>query len=78
MMRRLYGMAAAVAMAILAVSGCESKSDQTPRPVRECTEPGQRCKLGGGALGVCVAAQYESADPDRSPEGEGFVCMSQH
>lgn len=47
-------------------------------PVVTCTKAGQRCKLSGNKLGICTVAEFKSEDPAKSPEGPGFVCLSQH
>ncbi|MFW5967516.1 MAG: hypothetical protein ACOCV2_08370 [Persicimonas sp.] len=65
-MTRLTHLLISLSLALFLV-GCPLKSADSAGPVDTCEEPGQRCKLGGGQLGVC------SADPDGQLE-----CVSQH
>jgi len=52
--------------AMFVFTGCPV-GESTSGPVETCSKAGERCKMGGGQLGVC------SANTDGS-----IVCMSQH
>ena len=51
---------------LLATTGCPTTDDVAPS-VDICTKTGERCRMGGGKLGVCMA----------NPDGT-FDCASQH
>jgi len=50
-------------LVVLVVSGCGGKPKNPI--VSECVEQGQRCRMGGNKLGVCMEApngKYQCAD----------------
>jgi hypothetical protein len=63
---------AALALLLLALGGCPTRTGNGGGATRECTEIGQQCVIEEGLLGVCSVREGECSEPPC------LICRPQH